>query len=146
MKEQTTCVVIADGTRAKFLTKKNHNLVPIMATHHANDDVAVHQDKGSSIPGKVSKGMVNKGTHSYPPHSDWYHFKKEMFAVKIAAILGSISKNYDKIILIAAPVVLGSLRQHLSPNILAKIVHEINKDLTKTPLKEVMEYVHTPFQ
>ncbi len=146
MKEQTTCVVIADGTRAKFLTKSNRNLVPIMATHHAADDVTIHQDKGASTPGKVGKGIANRGIHSYPSHSDWYHFKKETFATKIAAIIHNTAKNYDQLILIAAPVVLGCLRQHLSPHVISKVVHEIDKDLTKAPLKEVMNYVQAPFR
>lgn len=146
MKEQTTCVVIADGVRAKFLTKNNHDLVPIMATHHAADEVAIHLDKGASTPGKASKGIATRGLHSYPTHSDWYHFKKETFATKIAAIIDNTAKNYDQLILIAAPVVLGYLRQHLSPSVASKVVYEIDKDLTKTPLKEVMGYIQTPFQ
>jgi len=146
MKNQTTCVVIADSSRAKFLTKNNNDLVPIMATHHATEDVDVHQDKGVSTPGKVSKGMINRGTHSYPVHSDWYRFKKEVFAVKIAEILHDIATGYDQIILIAAPIVLGHLRQHLSPHVTSKIVHVVDKDLTKTPLKKVQKYVQSPFQ
>lgn len=146
MKTQTTCVVIADSSRAKFLTKNNNDLVPITATHHAAEDVEVHKDKGASTPGKVSKGMINRGIHSYPVHSDWYRFKKEVFAIKIAEILHGMAASYDQIILIAAPVVLGHLRQHLSPHVTSKIVHEVDKDLTKAPLKKVQKYVQTPFQ
>ncbi len=146
MKNQTTCVVIADSSRAKFLTKNNNDLVPIMATHHAAEDVDVHQDKGVSTPGKVSKGMVNRGTHSYPTHSDWYRFKKEVFAIKIAEILHNMAVSYDQIILIAAPVVLGHFRQHLSADVMSKVVHEVDKDLTKEPLKKVQKYVQVPFQ
>lgn len=141
MKEQTTCVVVADGARAKFLEKSKHNLVPILPTHHAVDDVTIHQDKGASTPGRVGKGMATKGTHSYPAHSDWYHFKKEAFATEVAKILHDTVLNYDRLILIAAPVVLGCLRQHLSPLVACKVVQEIDKNLTKTPLKEVMSYI-----
>ncbi len=141
VKEQTTCIVIADGARAKFLTKSNRNLTPILATRHSIDDITIHQDKGASTPGRVSKGIATKGTHSYPTHSDWYHFKKEAFAVEIATILDNTVKNYDKLILIAAPAVLGCLRQHLSPNVFSKVVKEIDKDLTKIPLKKVINYV-----
>lgn len=146
MKTQTTCVVIADSTRAKFLKKNNQDLVPIIATQHAAGDVTVHQDKGASTPGRVSKGVTDKGTHSYPTHSDWYRFKKEIFATKIAEILHGIATEYDQVILIAAPVVLGHLRQHLSPHVVSKIVHEVDKDLTKAPLKEVKGYIQSPFR
>lgn len=141
MKRQTTCVVVADGARAKFLVKHNRDLMPIMPTHHAVDDVTVHLDKGASTPGKVSKGIATQGLHSYPTHSDWYHFKKEEFATEIAKILHDIVLTYDRLILIAAPVVLGCLRQQLSPPVACKVVQEINKDLTKAPLKEVMSYI-----
>lgn len=146
MKKQTTCVVIADSTRAKFLSKNNHDLTPIMATHHAEDEVTIHQDKGASRPGKVSKGIADKGMHSYPSHSDWHRFKKETFATKIAETLNHMASDYDQVILIAAPAVLGHLRQHLSSHVLSKIVHEIDKDLTKAPLKEVQHYVQAPFR
>ncbi len=146
MKKQTTCVVIADGARAKFLAKINHSLVPILATHHAVDDITIHLDKGASTPGRVGKGIATQGLHSYPTHSDWYHFKKETFASEIATIIHSAAKNYDQLILIAAPVVLGCLRQHLSPHVISKVVYEIDKDLTKIPLKEVMNYIQLPFQ
>ena len=145
MKEQTTCVVIADGTRAKFLTKSNRNLTPILATRHSINDIVIHKNRSASIPGSVSKGIADKGTHSYTTHSYWHHFKKEVFAVEIATILDNIVKNYDKLILIAAPEVLGCLRQHLSPNVASKVVNEIDKDLTKIPLKKVINYVQIPF-
>ena len=138
-KNRTTCVVIADGARAKFLVKNTNNLMPIIPTHHAADDVTVHQDMGASTPGKMSKGMTNHGLHSYPPHSDWYQFQKEAFATEIANILHSTEKNYDQFILIASPFVLGLLRQHLSPHVISKVIYEINKDLTKLPLKTVFK-------
>ncbi len=141
MKGQTTCVVIADGARAKFLVKHNRSLEPIMPTHHAVDDVTIHQDKGASTPGRVGKGITTHGLHSYPTHSDWYHFKKEAFATEVAKILHNMVLNYDRLILIAAPVVLGCLRQHLSQHVICKVVQEIDKDLTKAPLKEVMDYI-----
>ena len=141
MKEQNTRVVVADGARAKFLVKHNDSLMPIMLTHHAVDDVTIHQDKSASTLGRVSKGMTTQGLHSYPTHSDWHHFKKEEFATEIAKILHSTVLDYDRLILIAAPVVLGCLRQHLSQLVACKVVQEINKDLTKAPLKEVMSYI-----
>ena len=144
MKKQTTCVLIADGARAKFLVKNIDSLVPILPTHHAAEDVTIHQDKGASTPGKMSKGMANHGLHSYPPHSDWYQFKKEAFATEVAAILHNTEKNYDQLILIASPFVLGCLRQHLSNNVIAKVAYEINKDLTKSPLKTVFKILANP--
>lgn len=45
MKKQTTYVVIADGTRAKFLIKNVDGLTPILHTHHLEEDVMIHQDK-----------------------------------------------------------------------------------------------------
>lgn len=141
MKEPTTCVVVADGARAKFLKKSKRHLVPILSTHHAVDDLTIHQDKGASTPGRVSKGIAIKGTHSYPGHSDWYHLKKEAFATEVEKIHHDTLLNYDRLILIAAPGVLGCLRQHLSPLVACKVVQEIDKNLTKSPLKELMSYI-----
>ena len=142
MKKQTTYVVIADGTRAKFLIKNLDGLTPILPTHHLEEDVMIHQDKGTSTPGKVGKGMLLHGLHSYPTHSDWYQFKKEAFAIDVAKILHSVEENYNQLILIASPFVLGRLRLQLSPNIASKVICEINKDLTKSPLKKVFNVLN----
>lgn len=140
MKKKITYVLIADGARAKLLIKNKDGLTRILPTHHLEEDVDVHQDKGASTPGKTSFA-VNHGLHSYPTHSDWYKFKKEVFATEIAAILYQAEKDYDSLILIASPFVLGCLRQHLSQAVTDKIKCEINEDLTKLPLKKVFKMI-----
>ena len=140
MKEPTTCVMIADGARAKFLTKNTNALLPILPTQHAEDTVTTHLEHKHPSHGRV--GI--KALHSYYEHADWSYFKKEAFAIEIARVLYNLVKTYDRLILIAAPVVLGCLRQHLSPHVASKITLEIDKDLTKIPLKKVMGYIQLP--
>lgn len=146
MKKQVIYVVIADAGRAKFLEKSNHILVPVLPTHHAVDDISIHQDKNESIPGRVGKGIAIKGLHTYPLHSDWYHIRKKAFAVEIARILHEMVQKYDQLILIAAPMILGCLRQNLSSLVTSKLIHAIDKDLTKASLKEIEEYIQFPLK
>ncbi len=138
MKTKTTWVVIADGVRAKVLVKNSEGLTRMLPTHHLKEDVTVHQDKGASTPGKTSFSAIH-GLHSYPTHSDWYKFKKEVFAAEVAGILNKIEKNYDRLILIASPFVLGCLRPCLSQSVTNKVVYEVAEDLTKLPLRKVFK-------
>lgn len=140
LKNKITWVVIADGSRAKLLFKKNGHLTKALPTHHLKDDVVIHIDKGASTPGKTSFSILH-GLHSYPTHSDWYKFKKEVFVQKVAAILNKTEKKYNDLELIASPFVLGCLRKQLSTVVKSKITCEINEDLTKLPLKKVLKIV-----
>lgn len=133
-------MVIADGSRAKLLSKNYDKLTRVLPTHHLEDDVAIHVDKGASTPGKTSFSILH-GLHSYPTHSDWYKFKKEVFVHKIAAILNKAEKRYSDLVLIASPFVLGCLRKQLSTVVKSKITCEINEDFTKLPLKKVLKIV-----
>jgi len=54
---------------------------------------------------------------------------------------GSREKAYDQLILVAAPSALGDLRAALSPEVRAKVVAEVPKDLTKTPDAAVAEHL-----
>jgi protein required for attachment to host cells len=50
-------------------------------------------------------------------------------------------RAYDRLILVAAPSALGDLRAALSPEVRAKVVAEVPKDLTKTPDAAVVEHL-----
>ena len=145
MTKKTKWILVADGERAKFLTQEDATLVPVYETHHAEEDVSVHKDNDAHKPGRVGKGGA-LGLHAYPSHKDWHRFEKDLFAAEIAKIINHDVEDFDSLIIIAPPLILGDLRKHISPQVKNKVVHEVNKDLTKVPLDELLEYVTPPYK
>jgi protein required for attachment to host cells len=96
------------------------------------------KSKGHHTPGAITPSIVH-AKHSFPPHEDWGIFEKHKFANKIANIINQNSSLFEELILIAPPKTLGDVRQHLTPASLAKIIKEIDKDYTHTPIKEIEE-------
>jgi protein required for attachment to host cells len=144
MHRKTKWVLVADGERAKFLTQEASVLVPVHATHHAEEDVSVPKDNDMDKPGRVGKNGM--GLHSYPAHKDWHRFEKDLFAAEIAKIINKDVEAFDSLVIIAPPLILGDLRKHISTQVKNKVVHEVNKDLTKLPLDELLEYVTPPYK
>jgi protein required for attachment to host cells len=50
---------------------------------------------------------------------------------------------YDRLIIVAAPVTLGDLRAALSQKVVAHVVTEVAKDLTKLPIDEVSRHLES---
>lgn len=145
MPKKIKWILVADGERAKFLTQVDSTLVQVHSTHHVEEAVLTHKDKDSGKPGRVGKGGA-LGLHSYPSHTDWHRFEKDLFAIEIAKVLNKEVAHFDSIVIIAPPLILGDLRKHLSDHVKNKVIHEVNKDLTKLPLDELLEYVTPPYK
>lgn len=145
MPKKTKWVLVADGERAKFLVQQDSTLVPLYPTHHAEADVPTHKDKSAAKPGQVFNSSV-KSLETLPSHTDWHRFQKDLFSVEVAKMLNKEADQFDAVVIIAPPLTLGDLRKSLSPQVQQKVVHEVNKDLTKVPLNELMEYVTPPYK
>lgn len=128
-------ILIADGSRAKIIEKYKNELSNIGLTHHISE-IAHEKDKGHHKPGAITPSVVH-AKHSFPPHEDWGGFERHEFATKMANIINQNSALFEELILIAPPKTLGDLRKHLNPLSLAKVVNEIDKDYTHTPIKEI---------
>ena len=65
------------------------------------------------------------------------------FARTIAADLDRTLRKQaiDRVVLIAAPHMLGALRDALDPGVMAKVTHQIDKDLMKVPLHDLARHL-----
>ena len=130
-------ILIGDGSRAKILEKTNEGLRNIGLTHHSSE-IPIHKDKGHHQPGAVSPSVVH-AKHSFPPHEEWGFFEKHEFAKKMAHLINQNTDNFEELLLIAEPKILGEIRSYLDKQALEKIVNEVPKDYTHTPIKEIEE-------
>jgi len=84
--------------------------------------------------GRVFSAGRSSVRHKYDPHMSVSHKEEITFAHEIADWLDAENgkRSFDRLVLIAAPHMLGELRMKIAPRVCARIVAEINKDLTKT--------------
>ncbi|WP_439139629.1 baeRF12 domain-containing protein [Roseicyclus sp.] len=144
--EHGTWVIVADG--AKYLAMRNIGddvFLQLEVVAQETSDQPAARDLASDRPGRrndasraTPDGVVPWG-RSAMEQTDW-HARAEMdFAVRLAQQLGAwaAAKRFQKLVVIAAPHVLGLLRAAWDQSVAAMIIAEIDKDLTGLPVPRI---------
>lgn len=140
---QHTLVLIADGQRATFLRNSSkENAIRLEMLHSMAFFNEANRDLNTDRPGRTQVGMTERGT-SYE-QTDVHQANEVSFLMGVIAIIDSIMNEYSltNIVLIAEPRALGVLRQKMAPAAISKVVLQLDKDYTKTPLP-VLEAILT---
>ncbi|MGI3211376.1 host attachment family protein [Roseovarius tibetensis] len=133
-----TWVLIADGEKALFLRNTVDAISPTLeVVSKSEQDNPSDYDQSANRPGR--KRDPGTGQSSAMEDTDWHELAKERFAHDLADILYKHAHrgDFDRIVLVAAPHVLGDLRDHLHRAVRDKVVAEIPKDLANHPLDKV---------
>ncbi|PSJ55687.1 host attachment protein [Kumtagia ephedrae] len=131
-------VVVADGEKALFLENKGDGLHPnlevIREVAEANPPT---REQGSDKPGRFNDGPSPH--RSAAEDTDWHRMAKERFADEIAEKLYKAAHrgDFNEVILIAPPFVLGELRKKLHKEVETMVVAEYPKTLTNHPVPEI---------
>lgn len=137
-----TLVVVTDSEKALFL----RNL-----TDHADPNLEVvdteRQDNPSdgaqsaNRPGRMPDTGV--GQRSALDDTDWHELAKERFAKDLSDLLYAEAHHgaFDRLVIVAAPKVLGVLREDMHQEVARKLVAEIPKTLTNHPVDEIEQIV-----
>ena len=137
MKPIKTWVVVADGARARIVLNRG----PGKGFEALNDMIfqAPHPPTKEIMTDKPGRTFESVGRlrHAKQPRSDAHQNLKEDFTRMLAKTLERHADDYDRIILVAPPPTLGSLRQSIPKRIADKIHGELAKDLTHTPNTEL---------
>lgn len=134
-------VLVVDGHRAKVLEKSGLQLKQLGSTIERSK-VMQEFDMGAGKPGRM---RAPGGTQDYAPHTDPEDVQHDSFMREVARRMNHGYPEMLTLILIAPPHSLGQLRKHLNEHILAKIDHEVAKDLTKLREDEILQYVQKPY-
>jgi protein required for attachment to host cells len=144
--EHGTWVIVADG--AKYLAMRNIGdaaLLQLEVVAQETSDQPAARDLASDRPGRrndasrATPGGVASWGKSAMEQTDW-HARAEMdFATGLAKQLGewAAAKQFDKLVVIAAPQMLGHLRAAWDQSVAALIIAEIDKDLTGLPVPRI---------
>lgn len=131
-------IVVCDATKALFLRNAGDARLPDLRVIERLDaaDRGRTSDQGADRPGLLQN---RSAPASAIEQTDWHGQQKEAFAVQIAGRLDLLHREdpASPIFLVAPSRILGSLRHALSPSASAAVTAEIDKDLTKHPVREI---------
>lgn len=131
-------MVVADGEKALFLYNEGDAAFPHLKVFRGVEHVnPPSREQGTDRPGRLSDaGTVHRSAVS---ETDWHRAEKGRFAREIAETLYGFahSGQFDCLILVAPPAVLGDLRKELHAQVTSRIIAEVPKDLTKHPIDQI---------
>jgi protein required for attachment to host cells len=131
-------VLVADGEKALFLRNEGDAEYPnLQVVREMNEANPPTHDQGTDRPGRLNDAS---GDHrSAVEETDWHRIAKERFADEIAERLYRMAHrgDFEKIVLVAPPVVLGEMRHKLHKEVEDRIVGEIAKTLTGHPIDKM---------
>jgi protein required for attachment to host cells len=131
-------VIICDAHKAMVLRNHGNATQPELKVQEvekaARNPSNAHQ--GSDRPGRMQNAV---GPTSATEETDLHELAEYRFALDTAAILSQVPQSRDQrdIILVAPPRVLALLRKNLDDRSRARILAEVDKDLTKHPIDEI---------
>ncbi|APZ51845.1 host attachment family protein [Salipiger abyssi] len=136
--KQGTWVVVTDSEKALFL----RNL-----TDHENPNLDLFgeevqenpsdREQGANRPGRMQDGGVQQ--RSAMADTDWHELQKERFAADLAEHLYDEAHKgaFERLVLVAAPKVLGDLREALHKEVSDRVIAEVPKTLTNHPVDKI---------
>ncbi|RVT81581.1 host attachment protein [Rhodobacteraceae bacterium CCMM004] len=140
--DEGTWVLLADGEKALFLENvtdaENPHLIVIRKEEQENPP---NREQAANRRGRFNDGpSVHR---SAVDDTDWHELAKERFARDLAEMLYKLAHKgaFDKLVIAAAPSVLGDLRSELHQEVTKKVVAEIDKNFTNQPLHEIEKYL-----
>src|SRR3974390_3132229 len=132
-------VFVGDGRKALFLRNDGDEKFPNLKTESVfEDDNPLTHEQGSERPGRVSKAFDSSQRSAVEP-VDWHHLEEHRFARQVASAMEEVmrSRKVPALVVVAPPRTLADLRNAFHADIQARVIAEINKDLTKHPVDEI---------
>ena len=138
-------VVVADGERALFLKNEGDSLHPnLEVVRELHEENPPTREQGTDKPGRYHDGP--SAHRSAVDDTDWHRMAKERFADEIAQKLYALAHRgeFEELVVVAPPLVLGELRKKLHKEVTDRIVAEIPKTMTNHPLLQIEELLQAP--
>ncbi|MGO9545014.1 MAG: host attachment protein [Rhodomicrobium sp.] len=142
MKPIRTYILIADGARSHLLLSEGRGkpLSEVLGSE-LQQDLRPDHELSAERPGRVHESATI-ARHAIE-RDDLRRREKERFAVSLASDLNRrlANREYDRLVIAAAPETLGVIRSALSEKVRAVILAEVAKDLTNLPNPQVKSHL-----
>ena len=138
-----TWVIVADSTKARVFSTENSSspLVEFEAIEHPEGRLHT-RELTSDLPGKDSN-RTGSGKHSMGSETDPKRHEAESFAKRITGFVENARNNnkLSRLIIIAAPALLGMLRRNMSNETGKLVAMELDKNLSDLKGEEIRQYL-----
>jgi protein required for attachment to host cells len=137
----TTWIVAADSSRARILQVTDpERLVEIEALTNPEGRLQ-NREINSDASGRFA-GPDRPGGHSSGDEDHTVDHYNELFAKRVADYLDKArsDQRYERLVLVAAPKMLGQLRHELDKEVKKLVLDEVPKDLSWFNAREIERY------
>ena len=134
-----TLIMVVDGARSALFRNTGPALAPELALIESADEPSPSTSAlGTDRPGRRFESTgSSRGAYEGP---DYHQQQENRFAREAAAQLNRIAADgTHKLILVADPTVLGTMRPHIATATHHLLICEIAKDYAGRPAREVAE-------
>lgn len=135
-------VVVLDGAKGLILVNEGTALEPRLKVVRTfqQENPATHE-QGRDKPGRMNDSI---GQHKSSMEAPDLHQRAEDEFV--AGVMAELEKEaakgaFDKLVLVAPPVALGTVRKEIGAQLKPKIVKEISADYVKKPVADIAKAV-----
>ncbi|MBI5265071.1 MAG: host attachment protein [Bradyrhizobium sp.] len=135
-------VFVGDGRKALFLRNEGDEKYPNLKTERVfEDENPPTHEQGSERPGHVQASYT--GQRSAVEPVDWHDIEEQRFARKVAAAMENLvrTRKAPALVVVAPPRTLAELRDAFHADVKARIIAEVNKDLTKHPVGDIEKHL-----
>ena len=149
MKQPVTWIVVADGSRARFHRVADDQR-SIAATEARLESARARGKAEDLVTDRAGRAFdrAGEGRHAMEPEVTPQEREKQRFQHRVAeAMRDALAEGeVERFLLVAEPRTLGALRAALPPQVHGRVVAELDKDHTDTPLDKLFEQVrpHLP--
>lgn len=130
-------VLIADGEKFLLLRNEGDEDYPnLQVVGHEEIENPPTREQGTDQPGRYNDAGVGK---SAVEQTDWHWLEKERFAKHLAERLHkwAYEDRFSRLIVVAAPKILGVLRSVLHDDVAKRLYGEIDKDLSNHTVEKI---------
>ena len=143
MKKTVTWVLVADAARARILRNEGPGRgIEREVVREFAQDIPPGREIMADRPGRGFES-ANPGRHAMEPSSDPREVEATRFLREIVAYLekANTGRAFDRLVLVAPPAALGTLRAQVSKPLAAKVTGQLNKDLTHVPVHDMAKHL-----
>jgi protein required for attachment to host cells len=135
--ENGTWVLVVDGAKALVLENMTDGMDPNLRV------VRKEENDAPDSRGEATTSPEQQGTRRQLDANDYQTFEENRFAEAMANWLYKAAhrNRFERLVLVAPPRVLGSLRPALHKEVASRVVAEIPKDLTGHPVDQIERIV-----
>jgi protein required for attachment to host cells len=131
-------VLVSDGRSARLLRNQGTPVKPQLIVEQELLRVnPPTREQGTDRPGR--KHGTDGHARSAIEQTDWHHQEEQRFAAELADRLYHLGHdhNYESLVVVAPPKMLGDLRAKFHPVVSKAIVAEVPRDLTAYSAPEI---------